>query len=297
MSFKQIFIKNKSYLSYQNNSMSVKNEFTQTTVSLDDIDIIIIENQQTTITAALISNLAKANISVVFVDEKYNPSAISMGLYKNSRTAKIQKAQLKVTKPRLNKLWKSIVHSKIQNQADILNTIKKDSYIYSLLPKITSADKSNMEAVAAAYYFKEMFSKEFTRNDIEDNRNIALNYGYSIFRSSIIRHIIAYGLNPSFGLWHSSELNAFNLADDLLEPFRPIVDGYVLENIAKKTQLTSQNKQDLVGLLYSKVKSKDDKNISVNEAIKNIVSSYQSFCLNKRDDIELLELIENEKYK
>lgn len=297
MSFKQIFIKNKSYLSYQNNSMSVKNEFTQTTVSLDDIDIIIIENQQTTITAALISNLAKANISVVFVDEKYNPSAISMGLYKNSRTAKIQKAQLKVTKPRLNKLWKSIVHSKIQNQADILNTIKKDSYIYSLLPKITSADKSNMEAVAAAYYFKEIFSKEFTRNDIEDNRNIALNYGYSIFRSSIIRHIIAYGLNPSFGLWHSSELNAFNLADDLLEPFRPIVDKYILENIAKKTQVTSQNKQDLVGLLYSKVKSKDDKNISVNEAIKNIVSSYQSFCLNKRDDIELLELIENEKYK
>jgi CRISPR-associated protein Cas1 len=297
MSFKQIFIKNKSYLSYKNNSMSVKNEFTDTTVSLDDIDIIIVENQQTTITSALLSNLAKSNISVVFVDDKYNPSAISMGLYKNSRTAKIQKAQIKVSKPRLNRLWQSIVYTKIQNQADVLNSIKEDSYIYSLLPKITSADKSNMEAVAAAYYFKEIFSKEFTRNNIEDSRNIALNYGYSIFRSSIIRHIIAYGLNPSFGLWHSSELNAFNLADDLLEPFRPIVDRYVLENIAKKTQISSQNKQDLVGLLYSKVKSSEDKNILVNEAIKNIVSSYQSFCLNKRDDIELFELIKDEKYK
>lgn len=297
MSFKQIFIKNKSYLSYQNNSMSVKNEFTQTSVSLDDIDIIIVENQQTTITSALLSNLALANISVVFVDDKYNPSAISMGLYKNSRTSKIQKAQIKVTKPRLNRLWQSIIYSKIKNQANILNTIKDDTYLYSLLQKITSADKTNMEAVAAAYYFKELFGKEFTRKDIEDNRNIALNYGYSIFRSSIIRHIIAYGLNPSFGLWHSSELNAFNLADDLLEPFRPIVDKYVLENIAKQTKVNAQNRQNLVGLLYSKVKNQEEKNISVNEAIKNIVSSYQSFCLNKKDDIELFELIQDEKYK
>lgn len=298
MSFKQIFIKNRSYLSYQNNSMSVKNEFTQTTVSLDDIDIVVIENQQTTITSALLSNMAKANISVVFVDEKYNPSAISIGLYKNSRTAKIQKAQIKVTKPRVNRLWQSIVYAKVQNQSIVLNSIKDDdSYLCSLLKKITSADKTNMEAVAAAYYFKEIFGKEFSRNSIDDNRNIALNYGYSIFRSSIARHIIAFGLNPSFGLWHSSELNAFNLADDLFEPFRPVVDNYVLKNISLEDKVTSKNKQDLIGLLYSKVKSDDEKNISVNDAIKNIVSSYQSFCLNKRDDIELFKIDLDEKYK
>ena len=291
MSFKQIFITNKSYLSYKNNSMSVKNEFTDALVSLDDIDIVIIENQQTTITSALLSNMAKANISVVFVDDKFNPSAISIGLYKNSRTAKIQKAQLKTSKPRLNQLWKTIVYSKIQNQADVLNSIKEDRYMYSLLKKITSADKSNIEAVGASYYFKEIFDKDFYRNSVEDNRNIALNYGYSIIRSSIIRYIIAYGLNPSFGIWHSSELNAFNLADDLLEPFRPIVDEYVINNIDKENPMISINKHELVGLLYSKVKSDQNKNILVNEAIKNIVSSYQSFCLNKRDDIELFTLL------
>lgn len=292
MSFKQIFIKNKSYLSYQNNSMHVKNEFTNSCVSLDDIDIIMVENQQTTITTALLSNLAKANISVVFTDDKYNPSAISVGLYKNSRTSKIQKAQIKVSQPKHNRLWQSIVYSKIENQADV----KEDDYLYSLLPKINSADKSNMEAVAASYYFKELFGKDFTRENREDNRNIALNYGYSILRSSIIRHIIAYGLNPSFGIWHSNELNAFNLADDLIEPFRPIVDKYVLENIAKNTEVSCHHKQSLVGILYSKVKN-NDKNILVNEAIKNIVSSYQSFCLNKRENIELFKLIKNEKYK
>ena len=290
MSFKQIFIKNKSYLSYQNNSMSVKNEFTDTLVCLDDIDIIIIENQQTTITSALLSNLAQANISVVFVDDRYNPSAISMGLYKNSRTSKIQKSQININKPRLNRLWQTVIYSKVLNQADILNTIKKDGYLYSLLKRINSGDKNNIEAISASYYFKELFGKDFYRNNSEDNRNIALIYGYSILRSSIIRYIIAYGLNPSFGMWHSSELNAFNLADDLIEPFRPIVDKYVFNNVNKNNPISSINKQELVALFYFKVKNNQEKNISVNEAIKNIVASYQSFCLNKRDDIELFTL-------
>ena len=290
MSFKQIFIKNKSYLSYQNNSMSVKNEFTDTLVSLDDIDIIIIENQQTTITSALLSNLAKADISVVFVDDKFNPSAISMGLYKNSRTSKIQKSQININKPRLNRLWQTVIYSKVSNQACVLNTIKDDEYLYSLLKRINSGDKNNIEAVSASYYFKELFGKDFYRNNSEDNRNIALNYGYSILRSSIIRYIIAYGLNPSFGMWHSSELNAFNLADDLIEPFRPIVDKYVLNNVSKNNLISSINKQELVALLYSKVKNNQEQSTSVNEAIKNIVASYQSFCLNKRDDIELFSI-------
>lgn len=295
MSFKQIFIKNKSYLSYQNNSMSVKNEFTQTLISLDDINIVIVENQQTTITGALLSNLAQSDISVVFVDEKFSPSAISLGLYKNSRTAKIQKAQIAIKKPKLNRLWRDIVCSKILNQGDLLNSIESDEYLYHLHNKVTSKDKGNLEAVAAAYYFKKLFGKDFHRNNTDDNRNIALNYGYSIFRSSIARHIIAYGLNPSFGIWHSSELNAFNLADDFIEPFRPVVDNYVFNNIKKDSKASSINKQELVGLLYFRVKNTQNHSISINEAIKNIVSSFQSFCLNKRDDIELFTFTKNEK--
>jgi len=270
--------------------MSVKNEFTDTLVSLDDIDIVIVENQQTTITSALLSNMAKANISVVFIDNKHNPSAISMGLYKNSRTSKIQKSQIYIKKPRLNRLWQSIIYSKILNQADVLNTVKNDTYLYSLLKRITSGDKKNIEAVGASYYFKELFGENFYRNHTVDNRNIALNYGYSIIRSSIARYIIAYGLNPSFGIWHSSELNAFNLADDFIEPFRPIVDFYVLNNISKNNPISSQNRQELVGLLYYKVINAQNQQTSVNEAIKNIVASYQSFCLYKRDDIELFML-------
>ena len=271
--------------------MSVKNEFTQTLVSLDDIDIIIIENQQTTITSALLSNMAKSNISVVFVDDKYIPSAICTGLYKNTRTSKIQKIQIAMSKPKLNRLWKEVVISKILNQADVLNCIKQDEYLYRLIKRVQSADRGNIEAVAAAYYFKALFGKKFCRGDESDSRNVTLNYGYSIIRSSIIRHIIAYGLNPSFGMWHSSELNAFNLADDLLEPFRPIVDKYVFNNVEKDSIFTIQIKYELMALLYKKVKNNSDLNISVNDAIKYIVASYQSYCLGKRDDIELFHLI------
>jgi len=293
MSFKQIFIQNKSYLSYKNNSMQIKNEFAQTLVSLDDIDIVVVENQQTTITSALLSNMAKSDISVVFVDDKFTPSAMSIGINKNSRTAKIQKAQVLIKKPRLNRLWKDIVYAKIANQSSILKSVKNDITLSYLLKKVTSGDRNHTESTAAAYYFKELFGDDFCRRNLDDNRNIALNYGYSIIRSSIARHIVAYGLNPSFGIWHSSELNAFNLADDLIEPFRPIVDRYVFKNISKDTEVTFKNRQELVGLLYAKVKNSKSQNSSVKEAIKNIVSSYQSFCLNKRENIEIFGMIDD----
>ena len=271
--------------------MSVKNELGTTLVSLDDIDILIVENQQTTITSSLLSSMAKSNIAVIFVDEQYIPSVICTGLYKNSRTSKIQKAQITTSKPRLNRLWKEVVISKILNQADVLSTIKDDEYLYRLIKSVHSADKGNIEAVAAAYYFKAIFGKEFCRKNEQDGRNISLNYGYSIIRSSIIRHIVAFGLNPSFGMWHSSELNAYNLADDLIEPFRPIVDRYVLNNVSRNSILSPQRKQELIALLYSKVKNNHGQKVLINDAIKSIVSSYQSYCLGKRDDIELFFLI------
>ena len=270
--------------------MSVKNESGTTLVSLDDIDILIVENQQTTITSSLLSHMAKSNIDMIFVDEQFIPSAICTGLYKNSRTSKIQKAQINTSKPRLNRLWKEIVISKILNQAEVLSSISQDEYLYKLIKRVHSADKGNIEAIAAAYYFKSIFGKGFCRKDEYDGRNVALNYGYSIIRSSLIRHIVAYGLNPSFGIWHSSELNAYNLADDLLEPFRPIVDRYVLENVNKESSLSSAIKHGLIALLFHKVNDENGRNILVNDAIKSLVSSYQSYCLEKRDDIELFFL-------
>jgi len=153
--------------------------------------------------------------------------------------------------------------------------------------KVKSGDSESIESLAAAYYFKELFGREFTRQSESDMRNAALNYGYAVLRSSIARSLVAYGLNPLFGLWHANQLNAFNLADDFLEPFRPVVDLYVVKNVTKEANLTPELKRELAGLLYFRVQDSFAHTITLTNAIKNLVASYQSFCLQKRDDIDI----------
>ncbi len=290
MSLQKLYIKNKSYLSYKNNLISVKIDDFETTVCFDDIDTIVIENQQTTITSALLSQLTKSNINVIFCDEKFMPSSILLGINKNSRTTKIQKSQILVSKPKLNQIWKDIVASKVRNQSKILKKLNKNyEYIDLLIPRIKSNDKENIEATAAAYYFKELFGKDFSRNNPENINNSVLNFGYAIFRSSICRYLIAYGLNPAFGIHHSSELNSFNLADDLIEPFRPIVDNYVARSIKKDMELNSSIKIALLKLLEETV-TYDNKNMTVSNCMKLMVANYQSICLSKTEELILFKL-------
>ncbi|MCK9161970.1 MAG: type II CRISPR-associated endonuclease Cas1 [Arcobacter butzleri] len=290
MSFQKLYIKNKAYLSYTNNLIKIKTEDCENTVCFDDIDTILIENYHTTISTALLAQLSKADISVIFCDEKFMPSSILLGINKNSRTTKIQKAQIVLTKPKLNQIWQKIVYYKVENQSSVLKIFNKnEKYLDSLLPRVKSNDKEYIESTAAAYYFKELFGDDFTRKKINDGRNIALNFGYTVFRSSICRYIIAYGLNPAFGIHHSNELNAFNLADDLLEPFRPIVDLYVKRNIKKETELTSAIKVELLKLL-DEIVIYDNQRVQVSYCMKQIVANYQSICLGKMEELKLFSL-------
>lgn len=290
MSLQKLYIKNKSYLSYKHNLISVKIDDFETTVCFDDIDTIVIENQQSTITSALLSQLTKSNINVIFCDEKFMPSSILLGINKNSRTSKIQKSQIVISKPKLNQIWKDIVISKVKNQSKVLKKLNKNyDYIESLIPRIKSNDKENIEATVAAYYFKELFGKDFSRNNPDKINNVALNFGYAIFRSSICRYLITYGLNPAFGIHHSSELNSFNLADDLIEPFRPIVDNYVARYVKEDMELNSSIKIALLKLLDETV-AYDNRNMTVSNCMKLMVANYQSICLIKSEELILFEL-------
>ena len=290
MSLQKLYIKNKAYLSYTNNLIKIKTEDIENTVCLDDIDTILVENYHTTISTALLAQLSKSDISVIFCDEKFMPSSILLGINKNSRTTKIQKAQVLLSKPKLNQIWQKIVYSKVENQSKVLKIFNiKENYIDSLLPRVKSNDKEHIEAVAAAYYFKELFDSDFSRNSLLDGRNSALNFGYTIFRSSICRYLVAHGLNPAFGIHHSSELNAFNLADDLIEPFRPIIDLFVKRNINKDTELSSAIKIELLKLL-DEIVIYDNQRVQVSYCMKQIVANYQSICLDKVEDLKLFKL-------
>ena len=290
MSLQKLYIKNKAYLSYTNNLIKIKTEDSENTVCFDDIDTILIENYHSTISTALLAQLSKSDISVIFCDEKFMPSSILLGINKNSRTTKIQKAQIVLSKAKLNQIWQKIVYSKVENQSKILKVFStKESYLDSLLPRVKSNDKEHIEAVAAAYYFKELFDKDFSRNSLLDGRNAALNFGYTVFRSSICRYLIAHGLNPAFGIHHSSELNAFNLADDLIEPFRPIVDLYVKRNIKKDKELDKDIKIALLKLL-DEIVIYDNQRVQVSYCMKQIVANYQSICLGKTEELKLFRL-------
>lgn len=290
MSLQKLYIKNKAYLSYTNNLIKIKTEDSENTVCLDDIDTILVENYHTTISTALLAQLSKSDISVIFCDEKFMPSSILLGINKNSRTTKIQKAQVLLSKPKLNQIWQKIVYSKVENQSKVLKIFNiKENYIDSLLPRVKSNDKEHIEAVAAAYYFKELFDSDFSRNSLLDGRNSALNFGYTVFRSSICRYLVAHGLNPAFGIHHSSELNAFNLADDLIEPFRPIIDLFVKRNIKKDTELSSAIKVELLKLL-DEIVIYDNQRVQISYCMKQIVANYQSICLGKVEDLKLFKI-------
>ena len=290
MSLQKLYIKNKAYLSYTNNLIKIKTEDIENTVCLDDIDTILVENYHTTISTALLAQLSKSDISVIFCDEKFMPSSILLGINKNSRTTKIQKAQVLLSKPKLNQIWQKIVYSKVENQSKVLKIFNiKENYIDSLLPRVKSNDKEHIEAVAAAYYFKELFDSDFSRNSLLDGRNSALNFGYTVFRSSICRYLVAHGLNPAFGIHHSSELNAFNLADDLIETFRPIIDLFVKRNINKDTELSSAIKIELLKLL-DEIVIYDNQRVQVSYCMKQIVANYQSICLDKVEDLKLFKI-------
>ena len=290
MSLQKLYIKNKAYLSYTNNLIKIKTEDIENTVCLDDIDTILVENYHITISTALLAQLSKSDISVIFCDEKFMPSSILLGINKNSRTTKIQKAQVLLSKPKLNQIWQKIVYSKVENQSKVLKIFSiKETYLDSLLPRVKSNDKEHIEAVAAAYYFKELFDSDFSRNSLIDERNSALNFGYTVFRSSICRYLVAHGLNPAFGIHHSSELNAFNLADDLIEPFRPIIDLFVKRNINKDTELSSAIKIELLKLL-DEIVIYDNQRVQVSYCMKQIVANYQSICLDKVEDLKLFKI-------
>jgi len=286
-----IFISQKAFLRYRNNNLIISVDEVDNAVCLDDINIIIVENPQTTITASAVVNISSKNISLVFSDKYYIPSAISYKLYKHSKSSNVQKHQIEISKPFKNRLWKEIIVSKLKNQSFNLERNFNDTRLTSLAKRVTSGDKGNLEAIGASYYFRVMYSPSFVRRNDEDVRNMCLNYGYSILRSSILRHIVAYGLNPSFGIWHSNEFNPHNLADDFIEPFRPLVDRYVYHKIKKDGIFSIEHRKSLSLITQERVLSWEGNLVSVDEAIRDLISSYQSVCFRKTKKLKLFSLV------
>lgn len=251
-------------------------------VPIEDIDSVLIENPRTNITAYLLQKLADEGVCVFFCDEKHMPNAVLTPLNCHSRKLKILNAQINAKAPTLKKLWKEIIKAKIENQAKVLEIMEIDSNLLDISKKVLSGDSTNMEAVAAAKYFKELFGKEFTRSK-DICINACLNYGYAILRGLIARTLVVYGFEPSIGIFHHSELNSFNLADDIIEVYRPVVDLYVAMNVENLgSELTPDIKQGIYNVLNLNVLS-DGGKYTVSYSIERTIKSLSSIFIKNTD--------------
>ena len=194
-------------------------------LALEDIAWIVLDSPRATLTAALLSACMAKGIAVIVTDETHTPSGLALPFGRHHRQGDVARIQAAAGKPLKKRLWQALVQAKILNQAAALDALSRGgaALLREMAGRVGSGDPGNVEAQAARYYWGQLWTG-FKRSDEGDRRNMLLNYGYAVVRSGVARALVASGLIPAFGLHHASVSNAFNLADDLFEPFRPFVD-------------------------------------------------------------------------
>ena len=219
------------------------------TVPIEDIGIVVVENQRVAFTIPVLNALSDNNTTVVFCNERMMPNSILLPFEGNTVQSETYKLQMDISEPLKKQLWKQIVVAKIRNQAAVLDALGKDgSILKPLYSNVKSGDIDNREGQAARLYWRMVFDEEFVRDQNgEDGLNAMLNYGYAILRAAMARAIVGSGLSLSYGLFHKNKYNAFPLADDLMEPFRPYVDSAVIELWSEG--ICELNKESKVALL------------------------------------------------
>lgn len=221
-------------------------------IPFNSIHAIIITAFNVVYTNNLLQRLCEENIPLIILGRNYSPSGLLLSYIGQSKQAEIQYLQIENKKPLEKKLWQMIVKEKIKNQSRVLNLFCKENKLETIYKTVLSGDRSNREAYAARLYFKSLFGPDFVRDKDIPGINAFLNYGYAILRSSLARYVVAAGLNPSYGVGHCNKLNPFCLVDDLIEPFRPIIDCFVYKLVERGhdfSDLSAGQKAQLSGLL------------------------------------------------
>lgn len=291
MEFRNIVISNPARLSIKHNQLCIMQE-REALIPLEDICSVLLESRQIQISAAALERLAVSGITVFFCDEKHLPSAQLVAMNQFSRQHKMLYAQFELPRPIQKQLWKCIVQQKINNQAACLRLSGKDGFeeLEKMVQAVRSGDVTNVEAQAAAWYFPKLFGQGFTRNDL-CLQNAALNYGYAILRGAIARNLVMHGLEPCIGLQHHNQLNSYNLADDLIEPFRPLIDLYVASlPDTDSDELTPAIKRKLFNAT-NLLMLQNGKKMRVMYAIGRSAASLAKSIANQENTLELPTLI------
>lgn len=257
-----LYFGNPAYLKTKDEQLVFQSEDTGElkTLPIEDIGVLIMDHQQITITQALIAKLLENNVALITCDSKHHPTGLLLNLCGNTLQSKKFQAQVEATLPLKKQLWQQTVSAKIDNQACMLESVQVGAKnLRNWAQEVKSGDIENHEAVAAAFYWKNIFAifTTFKRDPEGEPPNNLLNYGYAILRAVVARNLVASGLLPTLGIFHKNQYNAYCLADDIMEPYRPFVDKVVWEivrmngiylelNPAMKKQLLSIPAMDVI---------------------------------------------------
>lgn len=265
---KTLYFGNPAYLSLRNSQLVIKlpevEKSTMTddlkkanirTFPIEDLGVVILDNKQITITQGSLEALLDNNVAVITCDSKRMPSGLLLPLSGNTLHQERFRSQIESSQPLRKQLWQQTVRTKILNQAFCLqkNTPKSIAPLHVLAQNVKSGDSENCEAQAAVYYWKNIFTKQpsFQRDPDGDAPNNLLNYGYAVLRATIARALVGSGLLPVYGIHHHNRYNAFCLADDIMEPYRPFVDDLVIQTMKKMTvtdNLNIEQKREMLSI-------------------------------------------------
>lgn len=297
MSKSIIMIQNEMKLKLELDNIAIYCEKEKATYPIGNLESIILDNMNSSISGRLLSKLGESNVTIIATDKKHLPIGIFIPYSKHCRSTKILQSQISFLE-NSKELWTNIIKTKIENQAKTIEILDLDLKIRDDLLKlrddVKDGDITNRESFAAKIYFNELMQCSFSRGNDEIVLNGALNYAYAIVRSTIAKIGIAYGLNMQLGIHHKNEYNEFNLADDLIEPFRPIVDLYTYKLMEGEEFFSSSHRKDLVTLLYKKILY-GGRNIDIEKAIDEYLCAYSTLIRGINDKIEY-PLVENVEF-
>lgn len=257
-----LFFGNKCALTTKNEQLVIAKEEKQTSVPIEDIGFVVIENQETYISIPALSKLSSNNVGVIFCDNKHMPQSMLLNLNSHHIQQEHFRNQINASEPLKKQLWQQVVKHKINNQAHLLESIgQNNTPLKYYASKVLSGDTDNREGAAAAYYWKHLFDFNFKRERNGEYPNLFLNYGYIILRAAVARAIAGSGLLTTLGIHHHNKYNAFCLADDIMEPYRPLVDAKVIEIMSKYDEhdLITPIKAELLKVLTDTVYFEDKK--------------------------------------
>ena len=268
-------------------------ETVKISVPLEDIRTLVCMGASVRISTMAMAQLCQNKITTMMLDEKYRPAGILTAYESNAQQSLIMRKQVYADTVRRDILWKHIVAAKIRNQANALSLLGLPGR-ESVLPfaqkaeQSTIADIDPIEAAAAKCYFQYLCPDMNRRDDTPMNSR--LNYGYSIIRNSMVRAIIAAGLLPAFGIHHQNQFNAYNLADDLMEPFRPFVDMIAFGMDGDDEKLTREERKKLAEVTVHAALL-DQKKVSVLRAIDHVVNDVRSYFEETSDTVHLPDIL------